>query len=579
MYCSNCGKEISELVKFCPFCGTQTAPARETPVEETPVQEAPVQEMPVQETPAQTAPVAEAPAEEAPAGGVKKLLSRIPKKWLVAAVAGVVLVGAVAAAVGGAVASVASPQKQLLLAYAGAVSDITDVVAGYYDDGMEIAEKGSVTTGSVEVNVTELVLTQALEMDPGINSVKLEYEVINDKSGKLGCDLTLASGKTELLTVQAYVDTESREMVVAVPEVLSKPVTVDLGEAMEGSVGYDAAPYMAQTLGGLTTDFLPEGEFFETLLPELVKTALLEIDEVERSKTEFTASGVTQEATCLTVSITEVTLRNMANAVLEELKTNKDIKKILTDFYKDNKEQMQIPYESAGEFYDEYVQELTDAQEELSYYEGDAELCRLYTWVNKDNEILAVQLIAGEVQLFAAKAADGSDVGLELSCKEAYQTVFAIKGSGTEKSNKFSGTLTVFEGYDELFIIECEDVNTKKLEEGYLSGSFRISLGEAAREEVGAMASGLEVVLTLNQSEQKASAEVEVILQGTTMGTLTMDGGYKLKGNVKMPSDAVPVTEMGTPNLEIIMNRLKAAGVNEQLVDQLGQMLFYGMLG
>jgi len=563
MYCAHCGKEISELVKFCPYCGA----AAEQPA---PVEEAPAAEPAVQEAPA-------APVQEAPASGGK--LRGLPRKWLVIGAVVLIFALAAAAAIGGAVASVASPQKQLLLAYAGAVSDVMEVTGRYYDDGLETMEKGAVLDASMELQVTELALTQALGMNPGVNSVKLDCEAITDKNGSLGVDLTLSSGKTELITLQAFLDAEAGNVVLAVPEVLSNPVLVDLGTAMEESVDYDAAPYVAQTLQDLDMSFLPEGEFLEELLPSLVKAALLEIDQVEKNKTEFTADGVTQKADCLTVTVTEVTLCNMANAVLEELKTDREIKRIITDFYKLNGELLQIPYDSADEFYEEFVAVLADAQEELRYYEGDEELCRLHTWVNGDNEILAIQLLAGDIQVFAAKAKDGSNVGLEFNVKEDYQSLFAIKGQGTEKNGKFSGTLKALVEYDEMVIVECTDVNTKKLEEGYLSGSFHVKLGDAAREEVGAMMSGLEIRLTMDQAEKKASGKVEVILQGTTLGTLTLDGSTKLKGEVKVPKDAVPLEEMGMPNLEIIFNRLKAAGLNDQLVDSLGQMLLMGALG
>jgi len=562
MYCAHCGKEISELVKFCPYCGA--AAEQPTPVVETPAAESAVQ--------APTAPVQETPT---PGGKLRSL----PRKWLVIGAVVLIFALAVAAAIGGAAASLVSPQKQLLLAYAGAVSDVMEVTGQRYDHGLEAAEKGAVVNTSAELQVTELVLTQALGMDPGLNSVKLDCQAITDKEGSLGMDLTLSSGKTELLTLQVYLDAETGNVILAAPEVLPKPVVVDMGTATEGSVEYDAAPYVAQTLRELDMTFLPEGEFLEELLPRLVKAALLEIDQVEKNKTEFTADGVTQKADCLTVTITEVTLCNMANAVLEELKTDKGIKRILTDFYQRNGELLDIPCDSADEFYNDVVAELTDAQEELRYYEGNEELCRLHTWVNGDHEILAIQLLAGDVQVFAAKAKDGSNVGLEFNVKEAYQSLFAIKGNGTEKNGRFSGTVTALVEYDEMVVVECMDVSTKKLEEGYLSGSFHVKLGAAAREEAGAVMGGLEIRLTLDQGDKKASGKVEVILQGTTLGTLTLDSSAKLKGEVKFPEDAVPLEEMGMPNLEIIFNRLKAAGLNDQLVDSLGQMLLFGVLG
>ena len=88
-----------------------------------------------------------------------------------------------------------------------------------------------------------------------------------------------------------------------------------------------------------------------------------------------------------------------------------------------------------------------------------------------------------------------------------------------------------------------------------------------------------DFILVANGKEYKGSAKAEVSLQGTTLGVLETEGSYKVKGQVTMPKDTVPMEEMGMPNLEVLINRLKAAGLSDQLLDQLGQMLLFGMLG
>ena len=77
MFCKQCGKEINNTSKFCPFCGTPVTvmpapaaapvPEEKTPVEASPVAETPVEAAPVAEAPVEAAPVAEAPVEAAPA--------------------------------------------------------------------------------------------------------------------------------------------------------------------------------------------------------------------------------------------------------------------------------------------------------------------------------------------------------------------------------------------------------------------------------------------------------------------------------------------------------------------------------
>ena len=63
-FCGNCGKSITEGIKFCPGCGTKlpeveaAVPVAESPAAETPVTVAPAQEAtPVQQAPVQSQPV------------------------------------------------------------------------------------------------------------------------------------------------------------------------------------------------------------------------------------------------------------------------------------------------------------------------------------------------------------------------------------------------------------------------------------------------------------------------------------------------------------------------------------------
>ncbi len=68
MFCSSCGKEIPDVAKFCPICGTKFAApeAAPAPVEVVPAEAAPIEAAPV-EAPIEAAPVEEsAPVEAAP---------------------------------------------------------------------------------------------------------------------------------------------------------------------------------------------------------------------------------------------------------------------------------------------------------------------------------------------------------------------------------------------------------------------------------------------------------------------------------------------------------------------------------
>ena len=60
MYCHNCGKAVSDVSRFCPYCGAQL-PAPAAPVDQRPVNQRPVNQQPVQGNPYQNIPPVQNP--------------------------------------------------------------------------------------------------------------------------------------------------------------------------------------------------------------------------------------------------------------------------------------------------------------------------------------------------------------------------------------------------------------------------------------------------------------------------------------------------------------------------------------
>ncbi len=68
MVCFNCGKQLPDTSRFCPYCGAnQAAAPAPAPAVEPPVVAAPVEEAPVVEAPVEAAPIVETAVVEAPA--------------------------------------------------------------------------------------------------------------------------------------------------------------------------------------------------------------------------------------------------------------------------------------------------------------------------------------------------------------------------------------------------------------------------------------------------------------------------------------------------------------------------------
>lgn len=579
MFCVNCGKEISQLMKFCPHCGSPVAaPAeKETPavqepeVQETapvaePVQETPVQEVPVAEPVQETAPVQEpAPQKKAPKKKKKPLF------WVIVAAA-VILLAVLGVAFGDNLFYAVIPaETRLQLAYAGQVKTLAADVSTIYDQVLEGIDSSVTGTGELEVEVSEQFLKDALGQDLGVNTLQLSYEMIQDmEQNRIGLEMTVSCQKTKLADLQVYLDMQAGEMIIHIPDVFQQPIRAEL------DMDYDAAA-VSGMLASMDFDFMPEGALIEKLLPKLVKVAVMEVDDVEAELDSFSAGGVKQTATCLTATITEETIYNMAIAVLKELKSDKDIKAVIKDFYAVMGESFGY-YEDADEFYKEYTDALSATIADLRDMEGDEEICEILTYVDGNNDILAIELQAEGGKIFFGEAKKGAERGFELSVKVDGETMLLAKSKGTEKGKLYNGKFTLeYEG-EEYLIVDLKDMNTEKWVDGTFSGKMTLRLGEAAAMQMPSLVSTAKLVITADTADNSGKMTLEVFVGDTSMGKITMQSKVEMKGSVTMPTGAVDAEYADFPNIQVLFDRLKEAGVDEDLVDDLYWSFLYGVM-
>lgn len=330
------------------------------------------------------------------------------------------------------------------------------------------------------------------------------------------------------------------------------------------------------------------------ILPELVKVAFKSIDNVEREKETFTANGVDQKATCLTIEVDEQMLRDMAAAVLEELATSKDVKNLIKDLYEDMDEfsasmDVTMEYDSADAMYDGFVKAMEEALNEVSEPAvSDEVLMTLKTWVNGSNEILAVSMsIDGGAELFVGKAKDGNKVGYEISMTSGGYTLFEVLGEGTQKGNKLTAEFVVeVEGEGELLVLETEDLDIKKLKKGEFDGKIVLSFGEELLDTMGseaAMLSGAKLSISGTADDKKCDLEITVRALGSDLCTVRLKQKIGSNVNIKVSdknTQTDPIEWAESMEFDKIIDRLEKAGVSDEIVEQLRDLdpadLIYG---
>lgn len=490
---------------------------------------------------------------------------------------------------------------------------VVDLFGTVYDNIIETAKKpaGSTQAGvSLEIGEDYIKLLEtAIEAETGesvdlswFNNVGLELKsatVGNDS----GLDIAVKLNGTAVVTLRVYMDMDDGMLHVGIPELNNQFLCFDIGELAE----VDFTQYMElveKNSGAINRllNNLPEGEDLEDLLQDYIAVAAGAMKNVNKSKKTLTVNGISQNFTVLTVKISEATGRDILVAILEEAAEDEDLEELLDVFLNFAKEVAgsELNMSGMGGMLNakSLLQNLDLAAHQLKQEQVSNETLAILTnYVDSSGRIRARALADAEGNEFVryAKVADGDKWAYELVVRDA----LTIRGSGTEKDDKISGTLTleaVSTGYTEgpdgwtteqktiqVATIGLSNVDKEKLfEEGELVGTFTFAPGKDLLDQVlnsandtPAAVSGMagiisSVKLELTLTERGSTLRLKtgdklVFGLGTTLTNGAAYTPAKPESSVSADSETAVMNWMKNLNPAKIFENLKTAKVPEAL--------------
>ena len=501
MFCQNCGNKIDEGLRFCGKCG---APVNIDVYSSTPgtANEVPVSENPqTTEQPASnngfsvTVPEGERVTYDnsflnMPQEPPRKKKGK-PIKILAVVLAVLIVIGSCGFLFRGYISSLwywtKSNDEKLQYAFYKQASATTGSIADVYSGIIDAASDEYSVEGTVSVEVAQSLLGLTGGNVP--NSLSMNYSA-DYTPGMYAMSISCDVGDDSVLTIEYWVDIENATATFRIPELSKQAIQVDISDFEElYQVGEDAVQAYDELMNSdLVYGFLPDEKLIENLVPKLVKVAFMEISEVSDEKCKFTAGGVSEDLTLLTADITEDTVIKMIIAMLEELKNNSDVKEYVLGLADALNEFSDITGKTfvSEELYASYTNAIDEIIAEGKETKGsDYVVAQLRTYIDFNFNIKALELeIPDEKILFSyGEMSKGNNRGTELKLVYGDSTVFSIVGSGTEKSNKFTGSITIYGAIDdyelsELLVIKCDKYNVKTAKDGIYSGEIEIFIGD-----------------------------------------------------------------------------------------------------
>ncbi len=384
---------------------------------------------------------------------------------------------------------------------------------------------------------------------------------------------------TDVIHVDCIADAGEGNAYIGIPSLLDGYLTTSFEPVdLEGAMG-DLSEQMAELEAVLAQyeAVLPSEELFGKVLSKYVEIIVETLDGDESTET-VEANGVKEKLTVTEITLDQKTVYEVALAVLNAAKEDKDIQ----GWMEDTADYLEIQSDLHGEFVkalDEVIAELSEEDDfdTENYFE-----LALYT--NKDGVLVGMDMAMIEddekvVDGHCLMTVSGDTFGYEVSVND----LFAIEGKGTEDKGVIDATFDV--------VVEDQDVlQIKVIDYDGANGSFRFvpdadllaGLWDTADlpADVAAFVSLLDLGLQIDVKSDDDGGEMGLYLMDddeVLIGFATAVAITEKEIEVPASSDVYTEDEMAellaTLDYEQLLKSLRKIGVPADLCDELESAL------
>lgn len=429
---------------------------------------------------------------------------------------------------------------------------------------------------------------------------------ISFTDGKEGLLMKVLLNGSEICTLEYYLDSDTQDIYMRVPEISDKYIKTNLKEAAEQQASNIESDIEELTPDSTDTDIptdnfasaysdslglsvsmmsdlaasVPEASVVETLLDKYGSMLFDNVTEGESTQETLTTGGVSQDCTVYEGQVSTEEIIKTMTAILEELKSDSDIEDIFNT-WTDKLSADEDLYEN----FTKTVEDGLDSLKNTEIDESDDSHFSTRIWVDETGRIAGreIEINDGDTiipVLTWQMTKNGSDFGYLLSTEADGTNTYSLSGSGQIESDKLNGTYELSQNDKVAAVIEVKDYDTASAKEGYLNGNYTLTFpaDTSEDEETSSLAALQDIafVLDLNSAKDSGSGSLSVVTSGSTIGTFSVTSGAG--DGVEIPDlttlgDAYNVTNdddmsaySETIDTATIMDNLSKAGVPEEVI-------------
>jgi hypothetical protein len=429
----------------------------------------------------------------------------------------------------------------------------------------------SVELGKDGEELLELAGLAGIDLS-GLKSVSVSASA-NTKDNRTSFEAALSSNSKDIISGNGVFDIKDGKFYFQVPELNSDYIEIDMDDVY---YDYDEIYEQRQMMQDVL-DALPSESKFEDILEDYVAVALKNVDKVSSSSKSISVGGVEQKCTELKVTFDADTLEDMTEAILKDMKKDKEIKKTLENIAK------AADADFDSDDYEDYIDDMLD---DLDYaFDDDLEIV-MKVYVDGKGKIRGrvIEYEDGydsfEVSMLMPQK--GRKVGYELSIDDDGETV-KLTGEGKKSGDKVTGDFTVKYNGTSIVDLSVKKLDVESLKSGKLNGKIEASVSSKLAKVTGSI-SGMSIIedirLTVDAETDDNSFKykIGVIYDDEDIGTITLSAKSSKGSKVSLPSSKDTVSISDEDDLlewvedidwSKFLNNLDKANLPDDVIDEI----------
>ena len=434
-----------------------------------------------------------------------------------------------------------------------------------------ISANATITLGDrgKELLISELrrdMGSEAEQMVDWLNNVGCDVELTLTNNATIAADLSIKANSTGITKATAFLDLHTGKLYLAVPEINDTAVCIQLEDSSEMLQTY-------KQLQGILS-IIPDETTTKDTIIKYAKIMTSEIKTVEESDDTLKVSGVSEDCTLYSTTVTATAVTDATKNLLTELKEDEILVGAISE--------LETQTGKSG-LYDEFAEEIDDGIEEINeddLTEVVGDEFYLKFWLNDDDEIIGVEITDSDdtFEISYISARDDEDFASALFIITEDEETVEFESKGKIVDNYYSGNSTYFIDNKETISLKFTDVDVEKYNTGLFDGLITITPSDMNDEADGAS-------IELNIRENSASS-AEMTLSALQYDELlfALDIGFDISPakSIYAPSDYTNIdpdnpysasTWLLGCDFTVIADNLEYAGLPSQYVRQLRDAL------